>query len=70
MSAAEIQVQRLRAARVCTVRSDPGKVVLQMTGHGETYFLLDIDELTALAARLSADAQLLSAAPANSDQAS
>ena len=56
----EIEVQLLRAARVHVVRADPGKLVLQMTGVTDTYFLMATDELAALAERLAADARLLS----------
>lgn len=57
----DIEVQALVAARVHIVKSRPGSLVLQVTGaRDETYFLMTVEELTALAGRLTADAQLLS----------
>lgn len=56
----ELSVQALRSARVHVVRSEPGKVVLQMTGSAdEIYLMMSVDELAALAKRLSEDAATL-----------
>jgi hypothetical protein len=58
----EVAVQPLRAARVLVVRSEPSTIVLHMTGEcDELRFVLTVDELACLAARLTADVHLLTA---------
>lgn len=58
----EIQLYALTEVRVCTSRHLPGKAVLAMTSGGETtHYAMTVDELAALAVRLTQDAKLLKA---------
>jgi len=57
---AAVTILALREARVLTVRSDPGIVVLALRSDGETvHFAMTLDDLAALADRLRQDALLL-----------
>ena len=61
----EIEVQRLREARVCTVKGDANNnVVISVTGNVDTYyFAISSDDFLRLTERFVQDAKLLTTRP-------
>lgn len=60
----EIEVQRLREARVCTVRGDANNIVISITGNVDTYyFSISSDDFLRLTERFVQDAKLLTTRP-------